>query len=315
MLNLSQSEVHNGLRCIYELRVSYYQMTPQIFWTQVTTILLNCIGSVMAVTGNAVLLLALRCSANLCDRPFFFALQWLCVANIGIGLFAQIAFVVRRSMELDSGNVSCTSMILYQNVAAATSGIAFFTAAFLVLERWAAICHPIKHRTRMTKRKIAITLAFTWIFIFVVTILRVFGLDQRILFFVLALIIAFIITVSFVSYCMILKEVGEGNNRINAFPNDADNVAVNVDRRKEYKIARNTLLKLLLLVLHYTPLMISMLMYNAGGKLEVIAYSIGLPVSETIFMLTSSVDPFLFYFKNRQVREAIITFLRGKCRM
>ena len=42
------------------------------------------------------------------------------------------------------------------------TGISFLTITFVSIDRYLAVCHPIKHRNEVTKNRIAIVASVVW---------------------------------------------------------------------------------------------------------------------------------------------------------
>uniref|UniRef100_A0A8D0CQC2 Olfactory receptor n=1 Tax=Sander lucioperca TaxID=283035 RepID=A0A8D0CQC2_SANLU len=121
-----------------------------------------------------LLLIVVICKNRSLHEPMYLFLCSLFVNELygSTGLFPFLLVQILSDIHTVSA-----SLCFMQIFCLYTYGLTeFWTLAVMSYDRYLAICYPLQYHTRMTSKKIAVLIALTWLYSFLVHILIVFGL-------------------------------------------------------------------------------------------------------------------------------------------
>ncbi|XP_028429931.1 olfactory receptor 4D1-like [Perca flavescens] len=121
-----------------------------------------------------VLLIVVICMNRSLHEPMYLFLCSLFVNELygSTGLFPFLLVQILSDIH----TVSAPFCFLQIFCLYSYGGVELWTLAIMSYDRYLAICYPLQYHTRMTSKKIAVLIALTWLYSFLVHILVVFGL-------------------------------------------------------------------------------------------------------------------------------------------
>ena len=123
-------------------------------------IVINMVSALITLLANTVFLIIYFKTPSL-RTPHYFLLMLLAITDISVGLVTQPLFIALKIREI----YSIYNLILWVAVRGSAvyfSGISFFTVTLVSIDRYLAVCYPIKHRNEVIKSRIATMASAAW---------------------------------------------------------------------------------------------------------------------------------------------------------
>ena len=169
-LQLSMTEVNDTISStgdnatdMVKCLIPAYACGPIEYWMvpiNVLHIVINMVSALITFGANTVFLIIYFKTPSL-RTPHYFLLMLLAITDISVGLVTQPLFIALKIREI----YSIYNPILWVAVRGSAvyfSGISFFTVTLVSIDRYLAVCHPIKHRNEVIKSRIATMASAAW---------------------------------------------------------------------------------------------------------------------------------------------------------
>lgn len=266
-----------------------------------TIVIINCALNVplmfISIIGNALVLVAILRTSSL-HSPSTVFLCCLAVSDLLVGCVAQPVYV---ATELHGGPSLYHAMF---TLTALTCGVSLCVMAAISVDRFIALhCH-MRYPNLTTTKRVIYTSATLWIINILLSSLSFWNID--VYFLAIAIGIAICISVSSVSYIRIYRIVRQHRIQIH-FQQQAVqrlNAAESMQMLRLKKSVINTFLYFLCMTLCYSPLFTSMLILAMKQDTKV------WNLADTVCFMNSSINPFLYCWRLRELRTAILNTLR-----
>ena len=307
------------------LELASFKLSPTLHGFLLAVCITNGLLSVLATVGNSLVLIiilkfpSLRTLSNI----LIFSLA---LTDVLVGVVVQPAFVVYIAGKINL-EFYCGALLAYLYTEIFCVGLSLITLSLIACERFFAIVYPFKYINYMTKPRLITVMAAVWAVWFLFNVIcRALRVKNDEFFSPIAsAVIGFSLILNIALYFKIFKIIRRHERQINA--QNKVNMAIRArDSRKddpdnsseqestlssrETHMACTVAYITGVLVLCYLLLMVTsfadMLMKD-DALFDHLLY----PLAETITFLNSSLNPFLYCWRCRDLREKIWLVLKG----
>ncbi|XP_028391028.1 growth hormone secretagogue receptor type 1-like [Dendronephthya gigantea] len=227
-------------------------------------------------------------------------LMLLAVTDISVGLVSQPLLIARKFMEIYNVH-DCVLWTAMRSTVYYFSGISFLTITLVSVERWFAVCKPIKHRRDVTSTRMGVVASVVWSAWFIFPVVR-FAVPKFYRAFAMLIggIIIIVFIINAMLYVKIHHSVREGKLKFTSEAHEKRSKD-NVNFRKEGRLAKTVALLLVIMVSAYLPTAIG-LTYKALRGVNTIYLFVFLPLADTLVLMNSSFNPLFYCYRNAKIR-------------
>ena len=266
----------------------------------------NVFLSIFAVTGNAVILLALyQCrSIHSPTKALFYSLAF---SDFGVGMVAQPLQVAAGIASLHEDlNLFCSVQPFYGAVAYYFCSVSFITMTAISIERYLALRLGMKYRLVVTVRKVAMTLVLMWMCCVVWAISRMWNIRINKITGLIIGLLSIVVTSScyFRIYCTLrgFKTRISSHQVLRRQPRNVLNMAL-------YRRSVNNMLGVFgLLITCYIPYLFTLIVVAFLGYSASVVLATNL--TSLVIFLNSSLNPFVYCWRIREIRMRAIAIIR-----
>ena len=310
------------------LELATFELSPTLYGFLLAICILNGALSVLATLGNSLVLIIIVKFSSLHSISNILIFS-LALTDFLVGLVVQPAFAIYIAGKLHLA-FYCSALVTYLFTEIFCVGLSLITLSLIACERFFAIVYPFKYINYMTNSRLATVVGSVWAVWFLFNVIcRALRVKNDEFFSPIAsVIIGFSLVLNVVLHFKIFKIIRRHERQIQA----QNKVSIEIRARdvhknngnslniqdttlnaKETHMARTVAYITGVLVLCYSFLMITsvadMLVEN-DGIFDHLLY----PLAETVTFLNSSLNPFLYCWRCRDIREKMWFFIRGaKC--
>ncbi|XP_078377069.1 adenosine receptor A2a-like [Oculina patagonica] len=270
---------------------------------------LNALLAITAIVFNGVTIQALRRTSSV-PKPLKTLLLNLAVSDLGVGLLVEplyFGMLVSWARGNDLTGFTCTTHLIISYLFAVPS---FLGVMSLSVDRFLAIHLPLRYIELVTHKRVVAVVISIWVFSLSLSLFRWLG-SRNVTYAFIAIIVIVSFALSAVLYCKIYLAVRRHRNHINAL--QVQQVAES-DEMTNFARLRNSALDTFyvyhVFVLCYLPhicarsfLVVKISALSTGVK----AFSI---CAATLLLLNLSLNPVIYCWKIRHIRQAIMDILR-----
>ena len=276
----------------------------------VSNCVFNAFLSCTAIVLNIITIQALRKTLSL-PKPLKALLLSLAVSDLGVGLFVQPVYVAVLVMEIQENTDSATNSVVetvfpVQNIVLAFAS--FFSVVALTVDRFLAIHLHLRYQELVTHKRVVAVVILSWVLSAFFPILSVYWYQ------VFCIVAATTRAVCFITtgliYYKIFAAVRRHANQIHVLQvqQEAQNGEMaNAARLRKTAVA--TLYVYVVFLACYLPLFIFDIADIFSGDsnllLPLLKYAL------TLQFLNSSLNPLIYCWKMRHIRQTILEILRN----
>ncbi|XP_020892757.1 muscarinic acetylcholine receptor M5-like [Exaiptasia diaphana] len=279
----------------------------------ITSASLCSVLSLTAITGNALVLLAVIIDPNRNLRsPFSFLVANLAAADLIVGIFAlpmSVEFYIRESK--DSSAIVITPRDDARRIGSFISTTAsLFSLAALTVDRFVAITYPMKYRAKLCPQRTALVSACLWIcaISFPFLYFEVGYLKYQFVFANTAVVATFIVLC--LTYARVFKSFKNEVQRWDSFNGDTEENLVKMRALKwEKKVTKTFLVMLTLFIACFFPSLLLIYIISFCGACNCIFIHWARDLNYILIMANSSMNPFVFAWRLRTYRRAFVKIL------
>ena len=255
---------------------------------------LNAPPMLVSVIGNILVLAAIWRTSAL-RSPSIILVCSLAASDLLVGLVVQPLYITSTI----TGNP-----FLFQATfmtGACTTGVSLLIMTAISVDRFLALHYHLQYPSLMTTQRAMYTSATLWFISFLLSFLTFWKMSAY--YFVTTVTIAICLVVSTVCYIKIYRIVRQHQLQILAQQQAVENHAADNKRTmlRSTKSAKNTFIYYIVMIMCYTPLFTSMAVLTISHKDWTNAWSLG----DTVAFLNSSINPFLYCWRLRELRTAV----------
>ncbi|XP_078379453.1 alpha-1D adrenergic receptor-like [Oculina patagonica] len=268
--------------------------------------ILNALFSLIATSSNAIVLISFWKTPSL-QTPQNSLLGWIAFSDLLVGAVVQPLDVAQRVMEeLGDIQIYCSVRLAKNTLAWIISSVSFCILTTISVERLVALLKPLKHTKLITHPRIMLLVAFYWVFCTSVNLARFAGLPNKAFFGMASFIVFINLTINVVSYLKIFKVIKLHQRRINDEVNLSNRLhgqmaATEMRRFKTFTLTAVYIVTLV--ILFYVPFICYLVAYTILGFIGPV--KLAYICIETLSYVNSSVNPFVYSYRLRSIRQAI----------
>ena len=285
--------------------------SPKVVLNNLTFGIFNIGLAIATICLNLITIVAYIKSELLKGKMAYFMVMMLSVNDFLVGLVSNMLFAAVLLKEYSSRKTEHFLTIVQLFFLLFFSGCSFKTLFVMSWERYAAICHPMFHRTKVTSERLMKCLIFLWLLAAIATILswrfptffEYVIIPELLLFNIL--LVYFYVRI-YIAYLNSSKNVHskEGVNR------DADLTSRNGLRRKvmfNVNLAKSCFFAIISFVICYLPSTVATLMKKNLRKDVQVMVDVW---ATTLFLLNSSLNSIVFFWRSKPLRREICAVFR-----
>ena len=296
MANLTPGDVENNTSNIS--RIPGIEFSVDIAVAMIAAV--NILFSITSSLGNILILIALRKVTSL-HPPTKLLFQCLAITDLGVGLTSQPLFAT--VLLIDYRNVnwtvieSCLSLIF--------CGVSMNISTALSLDRLLALLLGLRYRHVVTLKRVRIAVACCWLTALVAALL-IFLTEGKIFPRIAMILIILSVIISLSSYTKIVLKLRQHQTSVqeNVHQGMANAGGVPKNLRQYKRTVVSIALVQISLVACYVPFLIFLI-----GHLDYVFFL----VSTTFVYLNSSLNPFLYCWRIKEVRQAVLGTIKTFC--
>ena len=267
---------------------------------------ISSLFALTALLGNFIVMLVIWKTREL-HTPSFALIFCLAVSDFLVGLVGQPSFVAYKVAELlENFNGYCKARIIQFFIGWITSGVSFLTLSAVCVDRLLALTLHLHYRNTITMRRVVIAMIIVWLFCFIVVIVRFWFPNWLILPVTIS-----VLAIGVTALCTI--RIFQIANRHQRQIREQNRYMVNLqnERGDAFKCKKSAITVLyvygLMLVLYLPFIAVSAAEAFHGYTTSL---KIGWDYATTIGFISSSVNPVIYSWRTKQVRRAVIEYLR-----
>jgi len=268
--------------------------TPQ------TIIIINCVLNaplmLISILGNALVLAAIIRTPSIRSTPHMIMLCSLAVSDFLVGLVAQPIYIAKE-LTKDHYAHYVSVMMGYS-----LSGVSFLTITAITVDRFLALHYHMRYATLVTESRVKYTLIIIWLSNFLMSCFNLWNTRVHSLITGVIVIICLIISTFF--YVKIYRIVRRHQLQIYAQQqavqsSDAEN-NLNIVRLK--RSVMNTFVFYIALIICYLP---AHVLSTVQGLSHMNDWPTEWEFAKTAVFMNSSINPLLYCWRLRELREAV----------
>lgn len=270
-------------------------------------ITLNIVLSITTILGNTLILIALQKESSLYP-PIKLLFRCLATTDLLAGLIAEPLFVVNLTFVLNERWTSCryTSMASFL-VGYILASVSLLTVTAISVDRLLALLLGPRYRHFVTWRRTCVTATLLWVVAIVGT--AMFFWNHRITLWYGYIGISLCLFTSVASYSKIFLALRHHQNHVQSHvPRDRPNQTGTLNIARFKKAVSSAVWVQLTLVVCYLPYVIADALI-ADKKSSSFAYVVK-ESTVTLVFLSSSLNPILYCWKIKEVRQAVKDTIR-----
>lgn len=278
----------------------YVNSLNSAFVVTVSIAVLHSVFSVIATVGNITFLVAIWRTPSLQSTSPVVLLSGLALADLGVGLVAQPAFSALHVLITTKHHDVCPLLTFYNVSTSFLSGISLATVAALSLDRYLCLYFNLRYKEIVTRKRVKATLIFIWISIAFLTGIwlksfQAFLIAACVFLSVCTLLICF----AYVKiYHLVRHHKAQIHDQLHSQPSMAEHV----------RTAIHTFVLVIVFSLCSAPYLC--LMVNIQLTEPNRTHWLALDCAVSLLLINSSLNPFLYCWRNENIREAVKKVLR-----
>ena len=267
---------------------------------------LNALLIPICITGNVLVLAAVWRNPSL-RTPSIILLCSLAVSDLLVGFLAlpiNIAIALTPLPRVSSqSRLSQARIFLIIQLC----GVSLETMTAISVDRYLALRYHMRYPNMMTSRRATCVAATFWCKNVILSLLSIW--KKNTIFLVAVVFVALCLFISSITYNAIYRIVRHHQHQIHAQQqavqsmNAEQNLKIQAKKR-----ALNTFIYYICMLLCYFPAAISILIWMTYKE----RWNIRWRFADTILFMNSAINPFLYFWRNREVREAVLKIVRKR---
>ena len=273
----------------------------------------NIVFSITASLGNILILIALRKVTSI-HPPTKLLFQCLAITDLGVGLISQ-PLMATLMLLVDNIDIKILNIMfshLFSSLSLTFCGVSVFASTALSVDRLLALVLGLRYRHVVTLKRIRAVLACGCLA--VLLILLVWNFREKTAKIIITICLTLCLIISLFSYTKIVLRLRQHQSsvrdNVQQRRTNAGGIPLNLDRYK--RIVVSIALVQLALVICYFPFLI----FHIVTHLKDIHpghYLLWYFHTSTLIFLNSSLNPFLYCWRIKEIRQAVKATITGLC--
>ena len=267
----------------------------------------NILFSITSSLGNILILIALRKVTSL-HPPTKLLFQCLAITDLGVGLTSQPLFATL--LLIDYRNVNWSVSVIRDYLSLIFCGVSMKISTALSLDRLLALLLGLRYRHVVTLKRVRIAVACCWLTA-LVTALVIFLTGGEIFLRIAMILIIISVIISLSSYTKIVLKLRQHQTSVqeNVHQGMANAGGIPIILEQYKRTVVSIALVQIALIACYVPFLITLMLV----QLNSIPNNVFFLVSRTFVYLNSSLNPFLYCWRIKEVRQAVLGTIKRFC--
>ena len=262
---------------------------------------LNVVLSITATVGNILILTALSHHSTL-HPPSRLLFRCLATTDLGVGVISQPLFITHVVSVINKSWKLCFfSERLAYITSAGLCGVSVFTLTAISADRLLALTLRMRYRELVTLKRIRLVIAFIWFISFANALLYL--LDQRIFLMGCFVVIVTAVVIATICYFKIYLTLRRQKSLVEDHLNQGRPAAACLNVEKYKKTVLSALWVHITLVVCNLPYAVVTTVKTINGNTP--SLFIVEAFAATLVFLNSSLNPVLYCWKIKKVRQAV----------
>ena len=295
MANLTPGDVENNTSNIS--RIPGIEFSVDIAEAMIAAV--NILFSITSSLGNILILIALRKVTSL-HPPTKLLFQCLAITDLGVGLTSQPLFA---NMLLNGFRTVEVIIVSNAILSIIFCGVSMLISTALSVDRLLALLLGLRYRHVVTLKRVRIAVACCWLTAFVSALVIFLFIGKTVTKIVMSSIILFVITISLFCYTKIVLKLRQHQTSVQENVHqgmaNAGGVPINLEQYKRTVVS--IALVQIALIACYSPSLIFLILVQLDGFRNNVFVT-----STTFLYLNSSLNPFLYCWRIKEVRQAVL---------
>ena len=273
----------------------------------------NIFFSITASLGNILILIALRKATSI-HPPTKLLFQCLAITDLGVGLISQplMATLMLLVDNIDIKIWNVLFLYLLWSLSIAFCGVSVFTSTALSVDRLLALFLGLRYRHVVTlKRARAVLACGCLASLLMVLVWNFTGKTHRI---IVVIFFTLFLSISLFSYTKIVLRLRQHQSSVrdNVQQGQANTKKMPLNLERYKKTVVSIALVQLALVICYFPFLIFLIMTHLKDNHPGLYLLWYFPATTLVF-LNSSLNPFLYCWRIKEIRQAVKATIRRFC--
>ena len=272
----------------------------------------NIVVSITASLGNILILIALRKVTSI-HPPTKLLFQCLAITDLGVGLISQ---PLMATLMLMADNIDIKiwkiCLKLLSSLSIPFCGVSVFASTALSVDRLLALFLGLRYRHVVTLKRIRAVLACGCLA--VLLILLVWNFREKTAKIIITICLTLCLIISLFSYTKIVLRLRQHQSsvrdNVQQRRTNAGGIPLNLDRYK--RIVVSIALVQLALVICFFPFLIFHIVTHSKD-IHRGHYLLWYFHTSTLIFLNSSLNPFLYCWRIKEIRQAVKATITGLC--
>ena len=272
----------------------------------IITSVLNALLIPVCITGNVLVLAAVWRNPSL-RTPSTILLCSLAVSDLFVGfLVLPVRIAIARVILSGSSSYSRLSQALHV-LTIQLCCVSLETMTAISVDRYLALRYHMRYPNLMTSKRATCVAATFWCKNVILSLISIWKRNTILL--VAVVFVALCLFISSITYSAIYRIVRHHQHQIHAQQqavqsmNAEQNLKIQAKKR-----AANTFIYYICMVLCYFPAAVGALIWVTCKE----HWNIRWRFADTILFMNSAINPFLYFWRNREVREAVLKIVRKR---
>ena len=283
-----------------------------------STFVANCFFNAFllftALVLNIITIQALRKISSF-PKPFKTLLLSLAVSDLGFGLLVHPLNIVHLVMNIEQNTNHRLYIMVYKAYLISSQllcAASFLGIIALTVDRFLAIHLHLRYQELVTHRRVVTVVISVWVCCSCISLFALNRVLENVLVIITATIGAVCLTTTGLIYCKIYSIVRHHTNQIHALQlqpvgQNQNGELANAARQKKSALA--TFYVYVVFVVCFLSILCVKAAYQIYGESELRLHL--LYYSLTLMYLNSSLNPLIYCWKMRNIRQAVISVLRN----
>ncbi|XP_078345212.1 histamine H2 receptor-like [Oculina patagonica] len=271
--------------------------------TPETIIIINCVLNaplmLISILGNALVLAAIIRTPSIRSTSIIYMLCSLAVSDLLVGLITQPLYIAQEHTQ--------DSIVyhVWMVIGASLSGISLVTITAITVDRFLALHYHMRYATLVTEARVQYTLVFIWLAAFPTGFFFWNTRIHTILSSVGNIICLIIYTFAYIRIYIIVRR---HQLQINAQQQvvQSSNAENNLNMVRLQRSAMNTFVFNIVMIICYLPVYVVLTLYGISEK----DWQREWDFAQTAVYMNSSINPFLYCWRLRELRAAVVKTAR-----
>ena len=274
----------------------------------------NIVFSITASLGNILILIALRKVTSI-HPPTKLLFQCLAITDLGVGLISQPLMLATLILRFDDIDYKIWNVLFtyLTSLSVAFCGVSVFVSTALSVDRLLALFLGLRYRHVVTLKRVRAVLACCCLAALLTVLVWNFHAKTNMI-LILIIFLTLCLSISLFSYTKIVLRLRQHQSSVrdNVRQGQANTGGITLNLERYKRTVVSIALVQLALVICYFPSNIFLILIHLGRIPHDIDWIL-FYYTTTLLFLNSSLNPFLYCWRIKEIRQAVKVTIRRFC--